>query len=67
MIIQADIKDKVLEGCQLAIERLLEQKRKANSYVVISDNGKVIKIKATELEEITSGDKSIAKSAAEPK
>jgi hypothetical protein len=49
-MIQADIKDKVLKGCQLAIERLLEQKRKANAYIVISDNGKVIKIKATDVE-----------------
>jgi len=35
MIMQEDIKDKVLKGCQLAIERLLEQKRRTNSYVVV--------------------------------
>ena len=51
MITQADIRDKVLKGCQLAIERLLEQKRKSNSYIVISDNGKIIKIKASDLKE----------------
>ncbi len=60
MIIQADIKDKVLKGCQLAIERLLEQKRKTNSYVVISENGKVTRIKATDIKRKSSGNKSIA-------
>lgn len=58
MIIQADIKDKVLKGCQLAIDRLLEQMRKTNSYIVISDNGKVTKIKAIDLERKSSADKS---------
>lgn len=62
MIIQADIKDKVLKGCQLAIDRLLEQKRKTNSYIVISDNGKVTTIKATDLERSSSTNKSIAES-----
>ena len=63
MIIQAEIKDKVLKGCQLAIDRLLEQKRKTNSYIVISDNGKVTKIKATDLERKSSADKSMASGA----
>lgn len=63
MIIQADIKDKVLKGCQLAIDRLLEQKRKTNSYIVISDNGKVTKIKAKDLDRKSSADKSMASGA----
>lgn len=53
MIIQTDIKDKVLRGCELAIERLLEQKSKTNSYLAVSDNGKVIKIKAADLKQST--------------
>lgn len=43
---QTDIKDKVLKGGKLAIERLLDKKRKDNSYVVVSDNGKVVRVNA---------------------
>lgn len=43
---QTEIKDKVLKGGKLAIERLLERKSKDNSFVVISDKGKVIKVDA---------------------
>lgn len=46
---QTDIKDKVLKGGKLAIDRLLEKKRKDNSFVVISDNGKVVKVEANTL------------------
>ena len=46
---QADIKDKVLKGGKLAIERLLDKKRKDNSYVVVSDKGKVVKVNAKDL------------------
>ncbi len=43
---QADIKDKILKGGKLAIERLLEKKRKDDSYVIVSDNGKVVRLNA---------------------
>jgi hypothetical protein len=43
---QADIKDKVLKGGKLAIERLLDKKRRDNSYVVISEGGKVVRLNA---------------------
>ena len=46
---QTDIRDKFLKGGKLAIERLLEKKRKDNSFVVISDNGKVVKLDAKTL------------------
>jgi hypothetical protein len=46
---QTDIKDKVLKGGKLAIERLLEKKYRDNSFVVISDNGKVVKLYAKAL------------------
>ncbi len=39
-----EIRDKILKGTQLAIDRLLEKKRKEDSYVVISENGKVVKV-----------------------
>ncbi len=45
----ADIKNKFLQGGKLAIERLLEKKRKDNAFIVISDNGKVLRVLATSL------------------
>lgn len=42
-----EIRNKVMEGTKLAFERLLEQKRRENGYIVISDkDGKVIKVNA---------------------
>lgn len=38
--------DMVLQGTKLAIERMLVKKRQANFYVVVSKNGKVVKVKA---------------------
>ncbi|MBE7174396.1 MAG: hypothetical protein INR73_27745 [Williamsia sp.] len=46
---QTEIKDKVLKGGKLAIERLLEAKSKENTFVVISDKGKVVKVEAKSL------------------
>ena len=43
---QTEIKEKVLQGGKLAVERLLAKKRQANSYVVVSENGKVVQVKA---------------------
>lgn len=47
---QTEIKDKVLKGGKLAIKRLLERKRKDNSYVVVSEKGKAVRINASDLE-----------------
>ena len=46
---QTDIKDKVLKGGKLAIERLLDKKRRDNSYVVVSEQGKVVRLNAKDL------------------
>ena len=46
---QTDIKDKVLKGGKLAIDRLIEKKRRDKSFIVVSENGKVVKIDATTL------------------
>lgn len=43
---QTEIKEKVLQGSRLAVERMLVKKRQTNSYVVVSENGKVVKVKA---------------------
>ena len=46
---QTDIKNKVLKGGKLAIDRLIEKKRKDNSFIVVSENGKVVKVDASTL------------------
>ena len=46
---QNDIKDKVLKGGKLAIDRLIEKKRRDKSFIVISENGQVVKIDANTL------------------
>ena len=46
---QAEIRDKFLKGGKLAIERLLEKKREGNSFIVISDKGKVVTLDAKTL------------------
>ena len=46
---QTDIKDKILKGGKLAIDRLIEKKRKDNSFIVVSENGKVVKVDANTL------------------
>ena len=46
---QEEIRDKVLKGGKLAIERLLEKKRRDNSYIVVSDKGKVVRVNAKDL------------------
>lgn len=45
----ADIKSKILEGSKLAVKRLVDKKKRENSYLIISDNGKVIKVNASDI------------------
>jgi hypothetical protein len=44
-----DIKNKILEGSKIAIRKLIDKKRRDNSYLIISDEGRVVKIKATDI------------------
>ncbi|MEX6687650.1 hypothetical protein QTN47_09115 [Danxiaibacter flavus] len=46
---KTEIKEKILKGGQLAIDRLLEKKRKDDAVVVISEKGKVVRVPAKEL------------------
>jgi len=46
-----EIKDKILQGTTLAIERMIERKRKEDGYIVVSRDGKVIKIKARDIKQ----------------
>ncbi len=44
-----EIKVKILEGCTLAIKKLIERKKKENSFLIVSDKGKVVKIMAKDI------------------
>ena len=46
---QSELIEKVIKGINLAIERLLNKKRKENSFVVISDKGKVVRVNAKDI------------------
>lgn len=45
-----EIKEKVLQGGKLAIEKMLERKIKENAFVVISVNGKVVTLPAKDVQ-----------------
>lgn len=42
----SEIKEKIIEGNKLALRRLIEKKKKEDSYIVVSEKGKVVKLKA---------------------
>jgi hypothetical protein len=44
-----EIKNKILEGGKLAIKKLVDRKRKENSYLIVSDHGKVVRVQATDI------------------
>ena len=45
-----EIKSRITEGYKLALKRLIEQKQKENSFLVVSDkDGNVIKIPARDI------------------
>ena len=43
------IREKILKGGKIAIERLIERKRKDDSYVVVSENGQAVKLWARDI------------------
>ncbi|MBN8584773.1 MAG: hypothetical protein J0M37_06715 [Ignavibacteria bacterium] len=43
------IREKFSKGSKLAIKKLIEERKKNDDYLVVSRNGKVVKIKAREL------------------
>ena len=44
---QIDIlEEKLAKGTKLAIKNLIEERKKTNDYLIVSKNGKVVKIKA---------------------
>ncbi|MCK9413025.1 MAG: hypothetical protein M0Q53_12035 [Prolixibacteraceae bacterium] len=44
-----DLRAKILQGLELAYSRLLSSKQKEDEDLVISRNGKVVKVKARDL------------------
>ena len=44
-----EIRDRVLEGTRRAVKKLVEKKRREGSYLVVSDNGKVVKKPASDI------------------
>jgi hypothetical protein len=44
-----DLSAKLSEGFQRARKKLIEEEKKKNGYLIISENGKVIKVPASQL------------------
>ena len=44
-----ELSEKILMGMQMAIDELIEERKKEDSYLVISENGKVIRKPAREI------------------
>jgi hypothetical protein len=43
------LKEKILKGLEKAVEKLIKSKKQANGEVVVSRNGRIIRIKAKEI------------------
>ena len=46
---EQEFRDKIVAGLHLAFERLVEQKRKNNSVLVVERDGKILHLKPDEL------------------
>lgn len=47
-----ELREKLIAGTKLAFERLVEQAKLTDDYLVFSENGKVIKVKARSINTI---------------
>jgi hypothetical protein len=43
------LESKIMKGARLAVERLIEESKKNDDYLVFSEKGKIVKIKARKL------------------
>lgn len=50
LIRENEIKEKVLEGLNLTYKRLVQSKKERNLDLIISQNGKIVRIKPQEVE-----------------
>jgi hypothetical protein len=41
--------NKILKGARLAVEKLIKEAQKNDEYLVFSENGKIVKVKARKL------------------
>lgn len=44
-----EMRDNILNGLNIALHRLIQEKKKSNSELAISNRGKVVKVRASEL------------------
>ena len=44
-----ELREKIMKGITVAVERLIESIVKNDGYIVLSENGKVVRIKARNL------------------
>ncbi|MCC6371880.1 MAG: hypothetical protein IT236_12800 [Bacteroidia bacterium] len=42
----SELRDKLIAGTKLAFERLVEKAKLTDDYLVFSENGKIVKVKA---------------------
>lgn len=49
MINRVELRNKIYKGVKLAIDRLIEERAKNDDYLIISRNGKIVKVPAKEL------------------
>jgi hypothetical protein len=43
------LETKIMKGARLAVERLIEESKKNDDYLVFSEKGKIVKVKARKL------------------
>lgn len=46
---EKQIREKILKGIKLAIKKLIASSKKNDDYLVLSQNGKIVKVKARDL------------------
>lgn len=44
-----ELRDNILNGLNIALHRLIQEKKKTNSELAFSNKGKVVKVRASEL------------------
>ncbi len=47
------LREKIMKGMRLAIDRLIEERQKTDDYLIVSRNGKIVKIKARKLKRLS--------------
>lgn len=45
-----ELRDKIIAGTKLAFQRLVEKAKLTDDYLVFSENGKIVKVKARSLD-----------------